>query len=274
MSSGYGITNAIAALATSAFTWSSAYTTNRDRLNDGKQDALVAGSSSAQASGQYLTIDLGSSQALVAWALLNHNLASGSGVTVEVRCTNDVAWGSHTVAKAATTINTARTYDKDCVLQFPGVTARYWRLVFVHSGTHIVTLGELFAFTSLTTLSRQTIYGAGETKRYVQNRNVSDTGQARATLLSGPLRTKDLPFKDLRGVSERDELMAMFDATYGGVLNLLYLDLISSSASAGSAESQQCLWGKLEESFAWTEGDFLLFDVAGLKLSGLGRGVG
>lgn len=59
MSQGYAVTNALAGLAETAFTWSSAYTTNRARLNDGVLDELAASAASAQASGQTLTIDFG-----------------------------------------------------------------------------------------------------------------------------------------------------------------------------------------------------------------------
>ena len=274
MSSGYAITNVISGLAATAFTWSSAYTTNRARLNDGVMDELAASASSAQASGQTLVINLGSATALVGFALLNHNLASGA-CTVRVRAADDAGISVNVVtAKAASTINTSAPYQKDTVLQFPSVTKQYWELTFVHSGTKIVTIGELLAFASITTLTRQTVYGAGEGERYIQNRVETMTGNMRSTFLSGPIRTKELPFKDLRGTSERDELMSMWRATQGGVSNLLYIDLIESSATAATAAAQQCLWGKLQQELGWNEDDYLLFGVNGLTLVGQGREVG
>jgi hypothetical protein len=272
MSQGYAVTNAISGLAATAFTWSSAFTTNRDRLNDGKQDWLVAGSSTAQASGQTLTVDLGSATGIVGIALLNHNLATGS-CTVAVSSDDNSGFASPTTRKSASTINTASPYQYDTILQFPSASERYWRLTFAHSGTKIVTLGELLLFTAITTLTRQEVYGRGEENRYPQNRVESPTGFQRATALSGPIRTKRLPFRDLRGTTERDELRTMWEATSGGARNLLYIDEIDSSSSAGDAESQQCLWGKLAESWGWSEDDFSIYQPTELVLTGQGREV-
>lgn len=272
MSQGYAITNAISGLAATAFTWSSAFTTNRDRLNDGKGDWLVAGSSSAQASGQTLTIDLGSATAIVGVALINHNLASGA-CTVQVSSDDNSGFSSPTVRKSATTINTSAPYEKDTILQFTSASERYWRLTFAHTGTKIVTLGELLLFTTITTLSRAEVFGRGEEERYPQNRIESPTGFQRATSLSGVQRVKRLPFKDLRGTSERDELMTMWRATRGGALNLLYIDEIDSNTSAGDAQSQQCLWGKLQATMGWTEDDYSVYEPTELVLTGQGREV-
>lgn len=273
MSSGYAITNALAGLAASAFTWGSAYTTSRERLNDGEQDEQAAGSAGAEASPQTLIIDFGVPADLVGFALLEHNLATG-GVTVLVEASASGAFGSPTTAKAATTINATAPHQKDTVLQFPSVGPnRYWRLTFTHSSTKRLRIGELLALSAITTLSRQTAYGTGEEARYVQNRIASDTGKVHATLLSGPILTRSFPFKDLRGTTERDELTGMWHATYGGVLNLLYIDLIESTATAATAAGQVCIWGKLQESLGWTEDDFNLFGVGGLTLVGQGRAV-
>lgn len=273
MSMGYAITNALSGLAATAFTWSSGYTTGRSYLNDGRQDEIAVGGT-LQASGQTLTVDLGSATAIVGVALLGHNLASGSSA-VAVSYADDSGFTTGTgTAKSATTINTSAPYNRDSVLQFPSATKRYWRLTFTHSGSKTLQLGELLFFTSITTLSRSPVYGSGESERYAQNRVETMTGQQRATFLAGPIRTKRLPFKDLRATAERDELMTMWRATKGGVSNLLLIDSIDSSASAGSAVSQQCLWGKLQTEMSWTEGDYSLFDVDALVLVGQGREAG
>ena len=273
MSSGYAITNLLTGLAATSFTWSSAYTTGRSRLNDGLQDEVAAGSSSAQASGQTLIIDLGSAQSVVGIALLNHHLATGS-CTVLVESDDNSGFTTPTTRKAATTINTSAPYSKDAILQFTSASERYWRLTFVHTGTKIITLGEILVFGSITTLTRQTVYGAGESERYVQNRVVSMTGHARASLLAGPIRSKRLPYKDLKGTSERNEMMTMWRACRGGVSNLLFIDEIDSNTSAGDAESQQCLWGKLQPEISWAESDYLLFDIDAFELVGQGREAG
>lgn len=273
MSSGYAITSALTGLAASSFTWGSAYTTSRERLNDGEQDEQAAGSASATASPQTLIIDFGVPANLVGFAILEHNLATG-GVTVKVEADTSGTFGTAVTAKADTTINTTAPYQKDTVLQFPSVGPnRYWRLTFTHSSTKRIRIGELLALTTITTLSRQTGYGTGEEARYVQNRIASDAGRVHATLLSGPILTRSLPFKDLRGTAERDELTGMWHATYGGVLNLLWIDLIESTATAASAAAQVCIWGKLQESLGWTEDDFNLFGISGLTLVGRGRTV-
>jgi hypothetical protein len=68
--------------------------------------------------------------------------------------------------------------------------------------------------------------------------------------------------------------MTMWRNTNGGALNLLWIDDINSTASAATLAQQRCLWGKLQPSLGWTEGDFSLFDVDGLTLVGTARGVG
>ena len=273
MSQGYATANALTGLAATAFTWSSAYTTSRDRLNDGVMDAPASSAGSAQASGQTLVINLGSAQALVGIAILNHNLASGA-CTVRVRAATDAAITTSVVtAKAASTIVTTAPNQKDTVLQFPTVTKQYWELTFVHTGTKVVTIGEVLALTSITTLSRGTIYGAGETERYVTNRNESATGRVFSTFLGGPIRTMRLPFKDINGRA-KGELMTMFRATLGGVTNLLWLDLIESTDTAATDSAQACIWGKIRESLGWSEDDFNLFSIDALEIVGLGREVG
>ncbi|MFA6168658.1 MAG: hypothetical protein WC700_18695 [Gemmatimonadaceae bacterium] len=273
MSHGYATANALTGLAAASFVWSSAYTTNRTRLNDGRLDVPAASAGSAQGSGQTLKINLGAATALVGIALLNHNLASGA-CTVLVEAATASDYSDAATVKAASTIVTAAPNQKDTVLQFPSTNKQYWRLTFVHTGTKIVTLGEVMALTSITSLSRTKIYGHGENERYITNRNESDTGQVHATFLAGPIRTKRFSFKDLQGSTEREELMAMFRATRGGVTNLLWLEYIESTATAATAAAQECLWGKISESHGWSESDFNLFDVDGFELVGLGREVG
>lgn len=272
MSSGYAITSVLSGLAATAFTWGSAYTTGRARLNDGEQDELASGSSSATASPQTLVVDLGSATALVGVALLNHNLA-GCGVLVEGA--DDAAFTVNAVTvKSLTTLTSSAPYEKDAVLQFPSVTKRYWRLTVTHGGTKTVTLGELLFLASITTLSRNYAYGFGESERYILNRNESRTGHTRSTFLGGPIRSKRFAFKDLQGTSQRDELLTMWRATRGGNARLLWLDTIESTSTAASAEAQQCLWGRLSESLGWTGPDFNLFDVDGFEFVGEGREVG
>lgn len=276
MSQGYAVTNALTGLAASAFTWSSGYTTSRTRLNDGILDEPAASAASAQASGQTLKIDLGSAQTLLGFALLNHNLASGS-CTVQVEAATLSNYSDAVTVKAATTIVTTAPNHKDTILQFPpaqpSIAWRYWRLTFVHMGTKIVTIGELLAFTGITTLTRHTIYGDGESERAILNRVVSGTGHQRATYLGGPVRTKRLIYKDL-STSELAELRAMWAATTYGTANLLWIEFIESTAAAATAAAQECLWGKIEDTFEWTQDDYHLYAPNPYNIVGQGREVG
>jgi hypothetical protein len=267
------VTSALTGLAAASFTWSSGYTTARTRLNDGVMDEVAAGSSSAQASGQTLVIDLGTATALVGFALLNHNLATGA-CTVRVRAADDAAITTNVVtAKAASTITTTAPNEKDTVLQFPSVTKRYWELTFVHTGTKIVRFGELLAFASIATLTRGSIYGDGDSEKPFLNKNVSGTGHQRATYLGGPVRTKRLMHKDL-SASDLAELRAMWAASTYGVSNLLFIPTIESTSTAATAAGMECLWGKLQEEFDFTRADFGLFDPINFVIVGQGREVG
>lgn len=273
MSHGYGITSSLTGLAATAFTWSSGYAVSRNRLNDGLQDELAAGAATAQTSGQSLKFDLGAAGYLSAIALLGHNLASGAcSVLVEASTDNFVSDTS--MVKSLSTVPTSAPNDRDLVLQFPAVSRRYWRLTFTHTGSKLITIGEVLALASVTALSRQAAYGAGESERYVLNRVESTTGQMRSSFLAGPIRTKTMSFKDLQGTAQRDELMGMWRATRGGNANLLWVDFVESTSTAATAAGMQCLWGKLQESLGWTEGDYNLFGVDGLTLVGQGREVG
>lgn len=271
MSQGYAVTNGLTGLAAASFTWSSAYTVNRTRLNDGILDELASSAGSAQASGQTLSIDLAGATALVGFALLNHNLASGACTVAITAGTDGITYG--TTAKAASTIVTTAPNSKDTVLQFPSASFRYWRLTFAHSGTKVVTLGEVLAFTSITTLTRSSIYGDGETERAIVNRNVSQLGHQRASFVGGPVRTKRRLYKDL-STTQKAEMRAMWAASNYGVTNMLWLEYIESTATAATDSAQECLWGKLEPSFDWTQGDYNLFDPSDFTLTGQGREVG
>lgn len=273
MSQGYAVTSSLTGLAATAFTWSSAYTTNRARLNDGILDELASSASSAQASGQTLVINMGSATALVGFALLNHNLASGA-CTVRVRAADDAAITTNVVtAKAASTITTTAPNQKDTVLQFPSVTKQYWEFTFVHTGTKVVTIGEVLAFASITTLTRTSIYGDGESERAVLNKNVSQTGHQRATFLAGPIRTKRRIYKEL-STAEKAELRAMWAASNYGTSNILWIDYIESTSTAATDAGMECLWGKIQEELDWTQGDYRLFDPSDFTLVGQGREVG
>lgn len=268
--------NRLDGLAVANITWSSGYTTARDRLYDGRHDIKALGSSSATASGQYLQINFGSAQALAGIALLNHNLATGS-VTVTVTAADDSGMSTNAVtAKATTTVNTSFPYERDTLLQFPSVSRQYWRITFAHSGSKQLQIGELLMLSTLTALTRNSVYGGHSNElRSVQRRVVSETGSMRVARISAPLRTMRFNFADLQGESQRDELLAMWNASEGGAKgNTLIAEYVESSVSAGSAQSQRCIWGRLQEVTGWSDDDYNIFGVTGFELQAAGREVG
>lgn len=267
--------NAIANLAASAFTWGSGYTVGRNFLNDGFVDAVAYGSSSTTSSPQTLVIDFGGTVTLVAFAVLNHNLRNLGAVTITIEAADNAAITTNAVtAKAATTVVNAAPNDRDTLLQFPSVTKRYWRLTFTHSGSARLSIGELLAVTTVVTLTRRDAYGWGEREQMFINRNEGRTGRVHATFVGGPLRTKRWPFREMQGTAEREELMSMWRLGQGGAQSLLWIESVESSATAATASSQECLFGKMQSSLGWTESDYRIFDVDALELVADGRGVG
>lgn len=274
MTHAYATGNAASSLAATAFTWSTGATTDRDALNDGRMSKTCSSTSSGS-SPIDLTIDFGTATALVGFALLNHSLASYSGLTVSVTGADDAAMTVNAVtAKAASTLPTSAPVHKDAVLCFPSVTKRYWRLRFAYgSPPFTVVLGEVLALSSFTSLTRKKVYGWGESERYYTNTAESRTGETFTTFLAGPRRTKRLPFVDL-STSEKAEVMAMWRASRGGATNLLFVEDYNSTADAAASSEMECLWGKLKPAMGWAEGDFSLFSPDALELTELGRQVG
>lgn len=276
MSYGWAVTNALASLAASAFTFTSGPNDDtrlylRDRRM-GKQFVCTAASSSVT-----ITVDLGTATSLKGWALLNHNLASfGSAITVATSAADDSGFSVGVVTpKSTTTLDFTRPHDKDFVLQFPAVSKRYWRLGISWTGTKTLKIGELFAYSSVTTLSRKDIYGAssdGAAIRVAQAE--SDNMEPRAYLLAGPQRTKKLSFSDLSD-SERAELEAMWLAAQGPVSPVLFVTDVNETTSAATASEQDVLFAKLDlDAFVYNFTDYSRFGVPALTLRNLAREVG
>jgi len=273
MTVGYGVTNAAAGLSASAFTWSTTGD-NKSYLNDAAMD--LQSSSTSGTTPINLDINFGSATSLSAIAVLGHNLASWSAPTITISAADNSSFTVNNVtAKSATTVTLTAPNNRDTLLQFPSVSRQYWRLAFNDGGaTRTALIGEVLCLATITSLTRSPAYGASETEEYVTNRAELRTGNVRSSYLAGPIRTLKLPFIDLSGTSQRDELMAMFRATRGGVSNLLWVFDVDSSASAGDADSQACVWGKVQQTMGWVEGDYRLYTVDGLELRQVGRVVG
>lgn len=275
MTHAYTVGNGLSGLAASAFTWSTAATTDRDALNDGRMSKTCSSGSSASTID--LTIDCGSATSIYGFALLSHTIGT-SYPTRSVACAisgaDDAAQTVNAVtAKAASTINVTAPNHQDCVLTFPVQTKRYWRLRFTHTGTVAIVVGEVFALGFASALTRKKVYGWSESERYYANIAESRTGETHATFLAGPRRTRRLPFADLSS-SEKAEVMAMFRMTKGGVTPLLWIEDYNSTASAATASEQECIWGRVQQSLGWTEGDYSLYGPEALELTSLGRVVG
>lgn len=277
MAHGYAVGSALTGLSASSFTFTNWSTvSNREFLNDGAMDRACF-TSVAVSSTRYILIDLGTAKSLVGIALLNHNLATWAAPAVTVEAADNSGMSVNLVtAKASTSLASllVAPVDKETVLQFPAVSRRYWRLTLSGSGTEAIRIGEILALTSVTTLLRLAAYGRQSSEFYAVNRVESSSGNVRSTYLAGPVRSLRLPFIDLQGATQRDQLMAMWRATYGGASNLLWIETIESINTAATSAGVECVFGKLQPSLAWRETDYTIFDVDALELRGLGRDVG
>jgi len=276
MAYGWTTTNALASLAASAMTWTAGPADDtrlylRDRRM-GKQYVCTAASS-----GNEFTFDLGSAQALKGIALLNHNLASfGGTVTCQVLAADDSGFTTNLVtAKNVTTLDFTRPHEKDFVVQFASVTRRWWKMLLTWTGTKTLKVGEVFAYSSVTTLSRRDIYGKSGETREIRTVDVeSDSLERTSYLLAGPRRSKRLSFSDL-SESERQELEALFESSVGPVNPVLFVTDVNETATASSASEQDVLFAKLDlDTFAYDFTDFGRYKPPDFVLRNLAREVG
>jgi hypothetical protein len=276
MAHAWATTNALAGLAESAFTFTNWTASNKSFLNDAAMDGACS-TGTASGTTRYLDINFGVATDVYGFALLNHNLASWSTPTVAITGATDAAFTTGLVTKTASDINQTAPNEKECVLLLnAGAQKRYWRLTFGSDATEALRLGELFAITSnnYQVLSRLKVYGWGESEEFISNRAAMRTGNVRASFLAGPIRSKRLPFVDMQGASQREELMAMWRAAKGDATPLLWIEQRELSAVGASNEGQECLYGRLQSALSWRETDYTLYDVDALELRSLGRDVG
>ena len=288
----YVASNALTGLAASAFAWytasgtpsSGAFTPspdNRSYLNDGRMDRQLTVAASA-ASGLNVIIDMGAATQLVGIAILNSNPAvqdPGADMAVAVHASSNATFAADVnAAKASSTLYSALSpRNKDHVLQWnQSLNKRYWRITWEWSGGNITNfrVGELIAFTASTQLTRRTIYGSGEGKKFFSASEQFSTGERRAMFLGGPQRMLSMLFSDLNA-TQRDELDAMWGAVKGNVSKLLWIDSYEAVATAAAAAEQNCVWGRLDEDeLAFPEDDFALYNMRGFTLRSLGREAG
>lgn len=275
----YAVGSLSAELAAASMTWSSGYTTNRARINDGLVDQITYGSSTPQASGQTLTFDFGVSTQPGGVAILNHNLGVGAcSVNIQYY---DGTWHD-AMDVSSVTVNTVAPNNKDSFFFLNNADAGdQWRIVFNHTGTKTISLGEVFFTASNTTsvtevLNRRITYGSGLSERFIVNRVESSTGHLRSTYLAGPIQTMNFSFKDL-SESDRKEVMDMWRATYGGAKNILFVEKCYTGLALTTTEKtdmQVCIFGKMQEELGWTQDDYSLYGVTGMTIIGQGKGVG
>lgn len=272
MSHAYATTNLLTGLAAGSFVWSNAAATNRGYLNDGRLDKVF--SVGAVAAGVTLVIDLGSAQTARCAAVLNSNIATATAGALRIRGADDAAItvGVET-AKAASTLYTTAPRHKDHALSFDSVSKRYLEFAWTWTGSFALTLGEVFVGVH-TSLTRLVVYGSRDQEEYVTSRFESYTRESRGHFIGGPIRVKELPFEDL-SETERDALLAMFRATFGGSRPMLWIQSVESGTAAAAAAEQDCILGRLsEETFGAEEFDFGRYNPDGLKLRSLGREIG
>lgn len=275
----YSTTNALSGLAAPAFTWSNAATTNRSYLNDGRMDRrMVIGSSVA--SGIALVIDLGSAQALSGFAILNSNAAAQkSDAAVRVRAADDSGITTNVVtAKAASTLYAPSSppRNKDHVLQFASVTKRYWELTWTWTGNVTnFSIGELWAYSAATQLSRRSAYGSTEGKKIFTASESFQVGERRGVFLGGPQRVLQLSWVDLDATA-RDDLDTLWNLTKGSVAPFLWIQSYEATATAAAASEQDCIFGRLDEDdLPFQNNDFGLYMPAnGLIIRSAGREAG
>lgn len=278
----YVTSNALSGLAATAFTWSNAATTNRSYLNDGRIGRrMVVGASVA--SGINVVINLGSQMRLVGLAVLNSNAAvQKADAALRVRAADDAAITVNvvTLKPASTLYSSLAPRNKDHVLQFTAPSApgkQYYELTWTWTGNVTnFAIGELFGFTASTQLSRRTVYGSGEGKKFWSASEQFQTGERRGLALGGPQRMLDLQFSDLSS-SERDELDAMWVAAQGDVSPFLWIDSYESTALAAASAEQNCVFGRLEEKeLAFPQDDYGIYNPStrGFRLRSAGREAG
>lgn len=268
----YAITNKASGLADTAFTWSGGGTTNRSYVVDGRMDRkFTAGAATSSAT---LLIDFGAATSLSAIALLNTNIATATSPTVKVEALTSVGPDTGLITpKAVTTPNASAPRHKDHVLQFTAVSKRYWRLTFTWTGSFNLTIGELFC-AETTVLTRAMTYGNTKREDYITTRFTTYTGETRGHFIAGPIRIRDFIFEDL-SAAERDEVLAMFRATYGGTLPILWIEAYEATATAADNDHQEVIYGRLDQaSLSTNEFDFGRYNPDGLSLRSLGREIG
>lgn len=271
MAHGYCVANALSGLAAAAFDLLPSGA-NAAYLNDGRMGRMAYVDSASPALTADFYVDFGSARSLSGIAVLNCN-ASGLSVanTVEVGASPTTSFAVDGVAiKSA-----SATLGKDIALQFPASTAyRYWLVRFRLAAAWRITIGELFALGSITSLTRNGAYGSGEGAEVILASSQMQGGERRYAKFGGPFYERRYSFADW-SASELAELQAMWTATDGPVTPMLWVDKVAQTSVAAPAAEQRCLYGHIQDArFDWTQDDFGVYQPPGLVLRSRAREMG
>lgn len=276
MTHAYAVTNVLSGLAAAAFTpGTGASDATRSYLNDVRMDRQYT---FGAATSNRLDIDLGSSKALVAIALLNSNLGSLSGtpaVTITATDNSDYTTAA-TTAKQSSPLTKVAPNAKDHLLQFPSVTKRYWRLQFAWDGSsQTLKIGDVFAAAALTSLPRAAVYGgSGDIEDILTVQSSMIYGETRAAFYGGPVREFRRRFAD-QSASDLAALRLMWGATLGPVTPVLWAETVGSVQTEASAAEEVCVYGRLSvPSFDSQQDDYGIHQPGEFSIRSLGREVG
>jgi hypothetical protein len=268
----YATTNVLAGLAAANFTpGSGPADATRGYLNDSAMAAQYV--FTAAAAGNTLVVDLGAPVTMIGFGILNHNLATMASPGITILGADDAGFTTGVVMPfSPTTVPTTAPSQKEFCAIFNPTTKQYWKLTFGWTGTYALKLGELFAISAavggLTTLSRGSVDGSGETETLLLNSEQMQTGNIKVAFLAGPIRSRHWKTVDFTA-AQRDELLALWRAVKGPVTPFLWLE----AAVAGACND--CLFGRLQlDAFAWTWADYNLVQPPDFVLVSEGREVG
>lgn len=278
MALAYAVSNALSALAAGAFTFAAGPAdATRLFLTDRRMDKRYATTSNS--GGNTLVIDMGSAVSLVGFAVLNSDIAGAGGTpTLRVRAADDSGITTNVITpKSATTLNTSAPRERDHVLQFAATaTKRYWEIAWVWTGSYQLHIGEIYALTASTQLSRVGIYGSGGGEHYKSVQSQMQYGETRGYFMAGPLRSLTLKWQDWTP-SQLNELLAMWRATKGLVTPFIFIPSYEATNTAAAVDQQEVLFGRMMgpgNDFDWTQPDFNLFQPPDVQILSAGRQAG
>jgi hypothetical protein len=281
MAHGYCVANLLSGLASTAITTTASVVGGvSSYVNDGRLGrtwiltAIDIGDGSAFILD--IKIDLGSALSFQCAAWLN---TSGVPADASVQLYSDTD-GTFDPAPYQPKGNTAFTPTdavdkKDFVLQFPASTSYRWLLMrIVRASVFTVSIGELFVGASITSLSREGVYGSGEGEEVIAVSSRMQGGDVRVAKFGGPIAERRYSFADWTA-AQLAEAKALWRATNGPVTPLLWIDKVAQTTDAATAAEMRCLYGRIQDArFDWTQDDFGVYQPPGLILRSSGRELG